>query len=215
MVKKIILMLILSLFIFVFCAWGADSIREAASKASLNGLIQYYSEMAEVEKNFDSTRETHGSQSMLQFIINNKDEILAVIGDSDAGLDIVKTHEVINRLYNCQKTHNTPGSSSALRLEATADQYFDKITKHRYVKNIDGTYGEYNKKGEYFRTVPADLPHLVKSRYVIPITDACYLLYSKKNHLEPKGCIALRAGEAHPDGCYLEKALVDYSAQIN
>ena len=208
MVKKIILMVVLSLFVFVFCAWSADSIREAASKASLNSLIQYYSEMAKVEKNFDSTMESRESQSMLQFILNNKEGILAVMDDSDACLDIVKTHEVINRLYNCQKTHNTPGSSSALRLEATADQYFDKITKHRYVKNIDGTYGEYNKKGEYFRTVPADMPHLAKSRYVIPITDFCYLLYSKKNHLEPKRCIALRAGEPHPDGCYLEKALV-------
>lgn len=50
---------------------------------------------------------------------------------------------------------------------ATGATYFDVATGHRYLKNLDGTYTEYTKRGEFFRgSVPNNLPLLTTNKYI-------------------------------------------------
>ncbi|WP_022663704.1 hypothetical protein [Desulfospira joergensenii] len=45
--------------------------------------------------------------------------------------------------------------------------YLDVATGHRYLKNPDGTYAEFTKKGKLFRkSVPNDLPLLTTNKYI-------------------------------------------------
>lgn len=90
---------------------------------------------------------------------------------------------------------------------ASENAYIDRITGHRYFKTNDGTYKEFNKKGEFFRIVPADLPHLTNQTYVYPIVKGCYLLYTRTED-NCKKQIALPADKTHPKGWKLEQALV-------
>lgn len=93
---------------------------------------------------------------------------------------------------------------------AIEDIYVDLATMHRYIKNTDGTYSEYNRKGEFFQIVSPDLPLLTTRPHVIPITGNCYLLYVKKQMSPQTLSMTLKpAKESHPEGWFLEKALVD------
>ena len=99
---------------------------------------------------------------------------------------------------------------SEVEKQTTPDMYIDLVTMHRYVKNNDGNYSEYNRRGEFFKTVPADLPLLTSKNHVIPIKNDCYLLYVKQNMLKNYRKKALkRLSESHPEGWFLEKVLVD------
>ncbi len=50
---------------------------------------------------------------------------------------------------------------------ATGPAYLDVATGHRYLKNPDGTYTEFTKKGKLFReSVPNDLPLLTTNKYI-------------------------------------------------
>ncbi|MFN2358016.1 MAG: hypothetical protein ABR534_09785 [Desulfotignum sp.] len=94
--------------------------------------------------------------------------------------------------------------------KATADGYIDLITMHRYIKNSDGLYDEYTRKGAFFKTVPADLPLLVQRDHVVPVENNCYFLYVKKQLSgEDQAMVLKSAPESHPEGWLLEKALVD------
>jgi hypothetical protein len=99
---------------------------------------------------------------------------------------------------------------------AIEDIYIDLATMHRYVKNPDGTYSQYNRKGKFLQTVSPDMPILTDRSHVVPIKGDCYLLYVKKQMLTQNAPIILKpAEESHPEGWLLEKALVDikYPAQ--
>ena len=97
-----------------------------------------------------------------------------------------------------------------VKKQASAEGYVDLVTMHRYIKNSDGTYDEYTRGGEYFKTVSADLPLLLERSHVVPITKNCYLLYVKKGFLKQDKDVLLKsAPESHPEGWLLEKALVD------
>ncbi len=99
------------------------------------------------------------------------------------------------------------GSFGDVTEKATHEAYIDGVTGHRYVKMDDVAYKEFNKKGEFFRIVPADQPHLTNRRYVRPLAEDCYLLYSKVEGKDSKSMV-LKAEKAHPKGWTLEKALV-------
>ncbi|MDT8379131.1 MAG: hypothetical protein RQ739_09600 [Desulfotignum sp.] len=94
--------------------------------------------------------------------------------------------------------------------KATEDIYVDMATMHRYVKNPDGTYCEYDRTGKFLQTVSSELPLLTKRPHVIAVRSNCYLLYAKKPGLDTDHPVTIRpAGEPHPEGWFLEKALVD------
>ena len=87
------------------------------------------------------------------------------------------------------------------------EMYFDSRTGHKYIKQDDNCYKEYSKRGEYLKTVRADLPLLVNSKNVHPVSKNCYLLYQKA------GCskdefVVLPSTASHPDGCRLMRLLV-------
>ncbi len=74
----------------------------------------------------------------------------------------------------------TVSADSEKECRATSDAYFDTMTGHRYVKNADGTYSEYSKKGRVFRTrVPNTLPLLVSGKYTCKISEGSFLVYEK------------------------------------
>lgn len=98
---------------------------------------------------------------------------------------------------------------STLQNTATEDIYVDLATMHRYIKNPDGTYCEYDRRGKLLKTVSSQLPLLTKRPHVIPVNSHCYLLYVK-DLLDPKHPVTIKpAAEPHPDGWILERALVD------
>jgi len=93
--------------------------------------------------------------------------------------------------------------------QAAADGYIDLVTMHRYIKNSEGLYDEYTRKGAFFKTVSADLP-LLQRDHVVPVQNNCYFLYVKKRLSgEDQTMVLKSAPESHPDGWLLEKALVD------
>lgn len=94
--------------------------------------------------------------------------------------------------------------------KATADVYVDLVTMHRYVKNADGNYAEYCRKGTFIKTVPAELPLLTSRSHVKAVPDNCYLLYVKKQSSGTEDKMVLKTlPDPHPEGWFLEKALVD------
>ncbi|MFO7817718.1 MAG: hypothetical protein R6V39_08585 [Desulfovibrionales bacterium] len=97
-----------------------------------------------------------------------------------------------------------------VKKQVSAEGYVDLVTMHCYIKNSDGTYDEYTRKGEFFKTVSADLPLLLERSHVVPINNSCYLLYVKKHLSKPDKTMVLKgAPDSLPKGWLLEKALVD------
>ena len=93
---------------------------------------------------------------------------------------------------------------------AIEDIYIDLATMHRYIKNPDGTYSEYSRKGKFLQTVSPDMPILTDRSHVVPIKGDCYLLYVKKQMTAQNAPMMLKpAEESHPEGWLLKKALVD------
>jgi hypothetical protein len=93
---------------------------------------------------------------------------------------------------------------------AMENLYIDLATMHRYVKNPDGTYSQYDRKGELFQIVSPDLPLLTTRSHVVPIKGNCYLLYVNKQTTAQNLPMTLKpANESAPEGWILEKALVD------
>ncbi|MCP4117497.1 MAG: hypothetical protein GY737_19305 [Desulfobacteraceae bacterium] len=91
---------------------------------------------------------------------------------------------------------------------ATGEAYFDIATGHKYIRNHDGSYTEYNKKGNLFRAnLPNTQPHLATSRYIIEITPDSYLCYEKfiNNKMVQK---FLPFSDKHPKGWKCKKLLM-------
>ena len=93
--------------------------------------------------------------------------------------------------------------------QATADGYIDLVTMHRYIKNSDGSYNEYTRRGTFFKTVSPDLPLLLQRDHVKPVQKNCYFLYVKKRLSEKDQAMVIKsAPESHPEGWLLEKAQI-------
>jgi hypothetical protein len=106
-----------------------------------------------------------------------------------------------------KKTQAAPTPEHDIAIE---DIYIDLATMHRYVKNPDGTYSQYNRKGEFFQIVSPNLPLLTTRSHVVPVKGDCYLLYVKKQMSAQALPMTLKpANEQPPEGWFLEKALVD------
>lgn len=96
---------------------------------------------------------------------------------------------------------------------AKATSYFDAATGHRYLKICDNTYAEYTKKGEFFRTVPSDLPRLNETRCIHPITRNCYILYKKRLNGKIQ-YLSLPGFDAHPEGWKSDKILISLGKNL-
>ncbi|MEA2060864.1 MAG: hypothetical protein U9P10_10240 [Thermodesulfobacteriota bacterium] len=76
------------------------------------------------------------------------------------------------------------------------------------MRNADNTYSEFTRKGEFFKKISPDQPHLTQNRYVMPVPENCYLCYSKNKYLENTASMVLKSSQSHPEGWYLENVLV-------
>ena len=90
-----------------------------------------------------------------------------------------------------------------------AEVYIDLATMHRYVKNSDGTYSQFTRRGEFFKNVPADLPLLSSRNHVVAVQGHCYFLYVKRELSGEKRTLLTPMPAPHPEGWLLDKALVD------
>ncbi len=91
--------------------------------------------------------------------------------------------------------------------ETAVKMLYDKRTDHKYVKTGENSYSEFSQKGKYLKTVASDLPLLVNSSGVHPITSDTFILYKKGGCLD-KGYTLLPASQKHPAGCQSVKILV-------
>lgn len=96
---------------------------------------------------------------------------------------------------------------------AGQERYIDTRTGHLYVKRADGNYDEFTRKGIYFKTVPSGLPLLLKGESVHPVSNACYLLYSRKRYQTGSRFKLLPVQAPHPAGWSLETAFVDLDSR--
>lgn len=91
---------------------------------------------------------------------------------------------------------------------ATGEAYFDIVTGHKYIRNDDGSYAEYNKKGALFRSnIPNTQPHLARSDYIVEIMPDSYIVYERFTHNRPVQKFLPTSSE-HPKGWMSKKLLV-------
>lgn len=138
-------------------------------------------------------------------------------------LPLLTTNKYIRQMGNTgfvQK--NSPVNSSGLdcsssvstvsfdgkNLVATGAAYYDIATGHKYVKNLDGTYTEFTKKGQVFRkSVPNHLALLTINKYIRDLGDSCYLIYERTVNHKPE-ILVLPSTHFHPKGWTCKKMLV-------
>lgn len=91
--------------------------------------------------------------------------------------------------------------------ETTAKMFYDSRTGHKYIKTDENSYSEFSQKGEYIKTVPSDLPLLVHSKGIHPITPDTFILYKKGGCLD-KEYTLVSGLKDHPAGCQSVKVLI-------
>lgn len=89
----------------------------------------------------------------------------------------------------------------------TAFMLLDSRTGHKYVKKGEDSYAEFSKKGKYLKTVPADLPLLINSNHIYPVTEGTYIFYTN-NSTGKDGMTVLPELHKHPNGYKSLKMLV-------
>lgn len=91
------------------------------------------------------------------------------------------------------------------QLIAEGRVYFDIATSHRYIKNSDGTYTEYSKKGVLLNSdVPNTSRLLTSGKYIMDVSAKDYILYEKMDN-GMKVQRLLEATSRHPDGWYCKE----------
>jgi len=200
---KVFQALLLTLLLAVN-AWGTEEADISAASNTVNCLTQFYSSMAQLTDMATGNGKALKYKTTLAYIQGNKASVISAIVRARAGEDIARADGIIQGMI--QKNASSP-DYRRIQPTATEEMYYDKITKHRYIKKDVNTYAEYTRKGAFFKNVSSCQPHLAKSPYVYPVKENCYFLYVKKAP-EIKQQIALPARENHPEGWFLEKAMV-------
>lgn len=91
-------------------------------------------------------------------------------------------------------------SYEGLKLTATGSAYYDIATGHRYIRNPDGSYCEFSKKGQMLRpSVPNTSKLLTVGKYIYDISGKDYIVYEKKTTDKTLTEI-IRATNGHPTG---------------
>lgn len=185
-----------------------------ASDELTSRLARYYTDRAAVEAAYGIEEQCRMFQDMAAFVRSRAQVIECALENAGTDRNVAGMNRIVQRLFRSADviglSEEEGGASPNARhsIRAGAGEYLDRVTGHRYMKNPDGTYTEYNRKGEFFRIVPADQPHLAMNMDVVPITDVCYLLYGRNACNSSGRILALSPGEAHPEGWYLKNAVV-------
>ncbi|MFO7884318.1 MAG: hypothetical protein R6U68_05805 [Desulfobacteraceae bacterium] len=188
-----------------------EKINESREKinVSMDSLLNYYSEMARLEAKSETPAKAVPCFRLQAFVSSSRDEIASVLEKIPGCHEISRAHNIIKRLYLGREKQEVQGHGyHSLKVEAVAPMYVDLITKHKYVRNADNTYSEFTRKGEFFKKISPDQPHLAQNRYVVPVPENCYLCYSKNKYLENTASMVLKSSQSHPEGWYLENVLV-------
>lgn len=202
---KLLPALLLTLLLAVN-AWGTDDANISAASNAVNCLTQFYSAVAELPEMAHGNGKAMKYKTTLAYIQENKATVISAIVRAKGGYDIARADQIIHSMID--KSASGLGYTTTPPM-ATEEMYYDKITKHRYIKKDVNTYAEYTRKGAFFKNVSSCQPHLAKSPYVHPVEGDCYFLYVKPAP-EIKQHIILPVKENHPEGWFLEKALVAF-----
>lgn len=184
--------------------WCSDKTIYSASTITVDGIMSYYSSMANLKNLNQLTMDKNTYNGMYNYIKKNRKKIIMKVAETKNFNNLGRAAQIINGLY---KNQNTFHPYSKLQLNATAQGYFDSITGHRYYKTGANTYAEYTKKGAFLKTVPSDQPLLTKSRNIHPITKNNYILYQKTTQGK-KDYLALPGYKKHPTGWKADKVLL-------
>ena len=189
---------------FALTGWAADDAKYSASSFSVNSIINYYVGMKHLKKTTPSLFEGVECEKKLKFILENKENLIQVVAKSGAFNDIAKVTHIVDTHYD---NKNTIYGYSESKPFARGLSYYDSLTGHKYLKKDENTFQEFSRKGEYLKLVPSDQPHLAQSRYVHPIVEDGFILYSKNTNGKTSFLVKPK-NAPHPKGWYLKNVLV-------
>lgn len=197
-------LLVIIVLLMAATGWCKDNTIYSASAITVDGVMGYYSSMAKL-KNVDQLAvEKVDYHDMCDYIHQNRQKLITRVAETGSFTNLGQASEVIRSLYKNKTAYHAYGNRQH---RATAHEYFDTVTGHRYYKTGDETYAEFTRKGVFLKTVPSDLPLLTKSRHIQPITKDNYILYQKIVQGK-KVYLALPGKETHPKGWKADKALI-------
>ena len=202
--KKRSYLLVMVLLVMAATGWCKDKTIYSASAITVDGLMTYYSSMGKLKDVDQLTVEKINYHDMCDYIHQNREKIITRVAETRSFNNLGRASQIINSLYENQTAYHAYGN---LQHKATAQEYFDTVTGHRYYRTGAETYAEFTQKGAFLKTVPSDLPLLTKSRHIQPITKDNYILYQKIVQGK-KIYLALPGKEAHPKGWKADKALI-------
>lgn len=202
------------------CLAGISVLAAAPSGAGesipLDKLAEYYSARACVEKQYGMLDNYQADKAMQEFLNTRKDLMQSAFDTTKAkNIGIETANKIALNYYRKCSLNQEQTAALGQADQVDSERYIDVRTGHLYVKRIDGRYDEFTRKGNFFKTVPADLPLLLKGGSVYPVPGKGYLLYSKKRHLPDARFKVLPAKAPHPQGWFLETALVDFRNNKN
>jgi hypothetical protein len=176
------------------------------NKGIIDELTQYYLARASVEKQYGMLVDYQADKAVLDFLTTRKTQLQSLLKAKGRSMELEDANKATLEYFrDCAK-----GRTAGTAADRVCDKrYIDIRTGHLYVKNSEGNYDEFTRKGAFFKTVPADLPLLLKGKSVYPVSNKNYLLYSKKRHLPNSRVKVLSAMAPHPKGWSLETILVD------
>ena len=199
--KKYFLIIVITLMFTAICQ-GGEGNNVRASAIAVESITNYYSSM--IKAGVVPFPDSGDLMKKVAFYIDNHDMIVSQIVQEGASNNLDRAIQVSENLYKKSIKHL---SYSRPDTHVNGKGYFDAATGHKYIKNDDGSYAEYTRKGQYLKTVPSDLPLLTTSRNIHPITEDSYILYEttldgKKAYLSMPGF------DAHPEDYKTCKILV-------
>ncbi len=178
-----------------------------ASVAAYDGILTYYSAMTKVENTGRKSGMDYKDRET--FLKEHREMVVNEIKEKRAFGHIADAHQVFENLYDSRLAYHPYTREQS---KCVADAYVDTLTGHKYVRQGPNSYAEYTKRGEYLKSVPADLPLLTKSQAVMPIDhQPCYILYEKYQDGR-QVYLSLPADEGHPkNGWKTEEVLTSLS----
>ena len=174
-------------------------------KGIIDKLTQYYLARASLEKQYGMLADYQADKAVYDFLKNRKTQLQSVLKTKGRAMEFEDANKATLEYFrDCAK-----GRVAGTAADRACDKrYIDIRTRHLYVRNSEGNYDEFTCKGTFFKTVPADLPLLLKGKSVYPVSNKNYLLYSQKRHLPNSRVKVLPAMAPHPEGWYLETILM-------
>ena len=187
---------------WIFLSAGPLAAEEAMP---MEKLMRYYSAKAAVEKEFGMSVDCQTNQTMHRFLVDQKAQLSAILKTKGKAISFDEANRVV---LHCYINWSKDQEMSAAGSRADKIRFLDFRTKHLYVKNSDGSFDEFTRKGAFFKNVPADHPLLLTGKSVYPVSEDSYLLYTRKKHLSDQEFLVQSVQASHPEGWAMENALV-------